>query len=92
MFQVARVSISACSMRQTNSRTPMLQPAQVDQRIGHDLAGAVVGDLPAAVGADDRNVAGHQHVLGLAGLAQGEDRIVLEQPQLVVAVARRVRR
>ena len=64
----------------------MLEPAQVDQRIGHELAGAVVGDLAAAIGAHHRDVAGRQHVLGLAGLAEGEDRIVLDQPQLVVAV------
>ena len=67
-----------------------LQPPQVEQRIGHDLAGAVVGHLAAAVDVDHRDVARHQHVLGLAGLAEGEHRIVLDQPQLVgrVVVAR----
>src|SRR5690606_27515169 len=39
-----------------------LQPAQVDQRIGHQLAGAVVGHLAAAVHLQHRDVAGHQHV------------------------------
>ena len=30
-----------------------------------------------------RDVAGHQHVFGLAGLAEGEHRIVFDQPQFV---------
>src|SRR5690606_26581623 len=60
-----------------------LQPAQVEQRVGHDLAGAVVGDLAAAVDVQHRDVARGEHVLGAAGLAEGEHRIVLDQPQLV---------
>src|SRR5690606_29508311 len=60
-----------------------LQAAQVEQRVGHDLAGAVVGDLAAAVDVQHRNVARGQHVLGAAGLAEGEHRFVLDQPQLV---------
>src|SRR5690606_34305595 len=60
-----------------------LQPAQVQQRVGHDLAGPVVGDLAAAVNADHRDVPGGQHVLGTARLAEGEHGIVLHQPQLV---------
>ena len=65
-------------------------PAQVDQRIGHDLSGAVVGDLAAAVGGDDRDVARRQHVVGLAGQALREHRRVLAKPELVgrVRVAR----
>ena len=59
------------------------QAAQVHQRIGHQLAGAVVGHLATAVDAEHRDVAGSQHVLGLAGLAQREHRIVFDQPQLV---------
>ncbi|CAM5247458.1 hypothetical protein RLIN73S_05283 [Rhodanobacter lindaniclasticus] len=62
--------------------------AQVDQRVADDLAGAVVGHLAAAIDRHHRNVAGRQHVLHLAGLAEGEHRVVLQQPQLV----RRVRR
>src|SRR5690606_20950321 len=63
-----------------------LQPAQVQQRVGDDLAGAVVGHLPAPVDLHHGNVARCQHVLGFAGLAEGEHRIVLHQPQFVRAV------
>src|SRR5690606_18054823 len=58
-------------------------PAQVQQRVEHDLARAVVGHLAAAVHVQHRDVARRQHVLRLAGLAQGEHRLVLDQPQLV---------
>src|SRR5690606_34106386 len=61
-------------------------PAQVQQRIQHDLPGTVVGHLAAAVHVQYRDVARRQHVLRLAGLAQGEDRLVLDQPQLVRGV------
>jgi hypothetical protein len=55
-------------------------PLQVDQRVGHHLAGAVVGHLPAAVGGHHRDVARRQHVLGPAGQAQGEHRRMLANP------------
>src|SRR3546814_10149512 len=60
-----------------------LQAPQVEQRIDHDLAGAVVGHLATTVDVQHRDVAGHQHVLGLAGLAEGEHRVVLDHPDLV---------
>ena len=60
-----------------------LEPAQVEQWIGHDLARAVVGDLAAAVDRHDRDLARQQHVFPFAGLAEREHRIVFEQPQLI---------
>ncbi len=44
----------------------------------------MIGDLPTAVHLDHRNITGRQHVFGLAGLALGEHRGMLNQPQLVV--------
>src|SRR6476619_5497046 len=57
------------------------QPAQVEQRIRDDLPGAVIRDLAAAIEGDDRDLAGREHVFGFAGLAEGEHRLVLDQPQ-----------
>ena len=59
-------------------------PRQVDQQIGDELAGAVVGDLAAAVDVHQRD-AGRvlQQVFGLARLAEGKYRRMLEQPDLV---------
>ena len=62
------------------------EPAQVHQRVGHQLAGAVVRHLPAAVDLHDRDVARRQHVLRLAGLAEREHRIMLDEPQFVGGV------
>ena len=59
-------------------------------RIGNELAGTVVGDLPATLDADDldapfRQQRGKRQDVGLAGVAsQGEHRIVLEEEQLVL--------
>jgi hypothetical protein len=44
---------------------------EVEQQVAHHLAGAVVGDLAAAVDLDQRDVGDVEQVLGLAGLAQG---------------------
>ena len=46
--------------------------AQIDQQIADDLAGAVIGDLTAAIDLNHRNIARRQHMLGLAGLALRE--------------------
>src|SRR5690606_603803 len=59
------------------------QAAQVQERVGHQLAGAVVGDLAAAIHLEHRDVAGRQQVLRTTGLAEGEHGVVLDQPQLV---------
>src|SRR5690606_24966848 len=56
---------------------------QVDKAIGNDLARAMVGDLPATVGAHNRNGATVKYVFRLAGLAQRIDGLVLDQPDFV---------
>src|SRR6185369_4247418 len=61
--------------------------ADVDEWIDHELAGAVIGDLPAAIDLHDGNVAGREHVAGVAVQTLCEHRRMLEQPDLV----RRVR-
>ena len=45
--------------------------------------GPVIGHLAAAIDRHDRDVARHQHVLPAAGLAEREDGIVLDHPELV---------
>ena len=66
--------------------------AKVDQRIHHELARPVVGHLAAAVDADDRDVAGREQVFGLAIQSLREDRLVLEEPELVRRRPHRARR
>ena len=56
---------------------------QVQQRVGHYLAGAVVGDLAAPVGGDDGDVAWLQQVLRAASQPQGVSGCVFAQPQAV---------
>ena len=62
-----------------------IRPIEVDEGIHDELARSVVGDLAAAVGADHRDVPGSEHMFGFAGLAEGEHRVVLDQPEFVVA-------
>src|SRR5690606_24707050 len=59
------------------------QPPQIKHQVADQLAGAVVGHLPAPLHLDDRNIPRRQQVLGLAGLPLGEHRRVLQQPDLV---------
>ncbi|MNY21913.1 hypothetical protein D3C86_1554920 [compost metagenome] len=61
--------------------------AHVQQQISHQLAGAVVGHLTTTVDLHHRNIPGKQQVLGLAGLALGEHRGMLNQPDLVGGIA-----
>ena len=56
---------------------------QVQHQVGHDLAGAVIGDLTAALRGHHRDVARIQQVLGLAVHAQREHGRMLHQPDLV---------
>src|SRR5574343_17569 len=60
-----------------------LQARQVEQHVDHYLARAVVGHLATAVDLDQRYTDVAQDVLRLAGLAEGVDRRVLDDPQLV---------
>jgi hypothetical protein len=47
----------------------------------------MVGHLPAAVDLHHRDITRQQQVLGLAGLALGEHRRVLDQPDFVGGIA-----
>ena len=59
------------------------ETAQIDERVADDLARAVVGDLAAAVAADDGDRAGVDDVLVATGDALREDRRVLADPEFV---------
>src|SRR5262245_12179066 len=54
---------------------------EIDQRVDHDLTGAVVRGVAAAVGLDDRD--GALHLRQRSALSDGVHRCVLEEPQLV---------
>ena len=64
--------------------------AEQHDRVRHDLAGAVVGDVTAALDADHLDVAGHEHVgLGFAPPAEREHVGMLDEQQRVAAVVAR---
>jgi hypothetical protein len=62
---------------------PDTHAPQVEEHVCDRLPGTVKGDLPAAVGAHDRDVARGEHVFGPAGEPEREDRRMLEKPDLV---------
>ncbi|MNE57963.1 hypothetical protein D3C80_1529640 [compost metagenome] len=64
-----------------------LAAAHVHQHIEHQLAGAVIGHLAAAIALHHGDVTGGEQMLGLAGLALGVDGIVLHHPELVRRLA-----
>ena len=54
--------------------------AQVEDGVGDELAGAVVGDVTATVGFDDLGIARrHDEVLGADAAAEAVDRRVLQE-------------
>ena len=57
--------------------------AQVNERIDHELPGAVVGHLPAAIDLHHRDVTRREQVGGIRVHAQCEDRLVLEHPEFI---------
>ena len=59
------------------------QAAQVHQRVSHHLARPMESDLAAALGAHDRNVTRHQHVLGATAHPLGKDGVMLHHPEFV---------
>ena len=65
-----------------------IQPFQIDQRIHHEHAGAVVGDLPATVDLHDRYVARFEQVLAVCVQAQREHRRVFGEPDLIRGLRR----
>ena len=58
-------------------------PSHVDHRVNHELPGAVVGHLPAAVDLHQRNIAGCQHVLSACGHAERKHGRMFRQPEFV---------
>jgi len=68
-------------------------PAEVDQRVEHDLARAVVGDLAPALATSDRQRPGLRSMRRIGRMAQRIDRRMFEQPKLVrcpgIAVSRK---
>src|SRR3546814_9427377 len=60
-----------------------IEAGDVDQQIGHGLAGGVQGDLAAAIAMHHGNVAGGEHMFGLASLAESEHWRVFERPDFV---------
>ena len=65
---------------------------QVDERIHHQLPGAVIGHLAAAIDLHHGNVAGREQVRAARVHAEREHRRMLEKPDLVGVSARRARR
>src|SRR3546814_6201684 len=63
--------------------TTLFRSAQISQYVQYDLTGSVIGDLAPTVRMHDGDAVGVQDMLGAAGLAQGIDRRVLNQPELV---------
>src|ERR1051326_8608904 len=56
-------------------------PGEVDERVDDELAGAVIGDVAAAIGPDQRNAILDRRVV--RALPQRVHRRMLEQPQLI---------
>jgi hypothetical protein len=77
-------------MRVTSSRTLRSRRVEVEQQIDHHLAGAVIGDLAAAIDLDQRDAVIAQQVFRLAGLAERIDRRVFADPQFVGRLVVRV--
>ncbi len=91
MPQPATVAMIARSMPSTSGAHAEPGAAEVEQRIDHELARAVIGHLSAAIDLHHRDVAGREHVLGTRVHAEREDRRMLEEPDLVAASRVRAR-
>ena len=85
---VCRQQIDHRLLHQTHQRAHReAAPLHVEQQINHDLAGTVVGDLPAAVDAYHRDaVVDARQMFVLAGEPQRVDRRMFEQPDFVRGV------
>ncbi len=64
-----------------------LPAAHVEQQVGDDLAGAVIGDLAAAVDLDHWNIGTVQQVFRLAGKTLGVYGRMLHQPDFIACSA-----
>ena len=60
-----------------------LRTAQIEEQIGHELTGPMVGHLPSSIGANHGNRSGLSHMAAPSGLSERKDRGVLEQPELI---------
>ena len=67
-----------------------LAPAEVEHDVGHSLARAVIGELPAAAGLVDRET-GVDHLLRLGARSRCIEWRMLQQPDLLGRGARRNR-
>ena len=74
MFQCSRVDDGLLDAVDEPRARPDPDDAGRPQRVGDDLARAVVGDLTAAVGPHHRDGAGREQVLGRPRPAEGEHR------------------
>src|SRR5258706_12027038 len=64
---------------------PDAHAPQVEEHISDRLPGTMKSDLPAAIGANNGDVARGEHVLVPAGEPKREDRRMLEKPDLVAS-------
>ena len=58
-------------------------PLHIDQRIHHELARSVIGNLSATIHVHYRNVSGSKDVFASSIQAEREDRRMLQKPDLV---------
>ena len=85
----AQVATRAASSARTSGRTSSPRADSAQDRIGDQLAGAVIGHLAAALDPDDLDPAsGKRGRVGadvgrVGGAAEGQDRRMLEEQQLV---------
>ena len=62
--------------------------AQIDDRINHQLAGAVIGHIAAAAGAMDRDFLRREHIRFLAAATEGVNMRMFDEEQNVGRVIR----
>ncbi|MNN80960.1 hypothetical protein D3C81_1977300 [compost metagenome] len=62
---------------------PEFAAFQIQQDIHHLLTWSVVGHLPAAIALNNRDITGNQYMLRFTRLPLGENRQVLNQPDLI---------
>ncbi|MOA34008.1 hypothetical protein D3C78_1553510 [compost metagenome] len=56
---------------------------QIHHHVQHLLAWTMIGNLAAAIALDHRDIAWHQQMFCLTGLALGEHGLMLHQPQFI---------
>ena len=86
MPYAAAVSTTARSSDSTRPRMPQLQAGQVQQRVGHQLAGTVVGDLSPPVDFQDRDISGIEDVRRVTVESQRIDGGMLDEPDFIPGI------